>query len=126
MKAAAGMILPFPSALNSGSRRALEKELMTAVRASESPIIVDLSGRQTLNHGDIDTLLDCVGVVAGRDTQLMVVAGSPGMRALLEVTRIATLVPVFDSLQEAVGNPNNPAQNGVDGRTASSQQSWSA
>lgn len=124
MKRAAGMILPFPSALNSASRRALQKNLMAAVHACESPIIVDLSGRQTLSHADVDTLLSCVEQVAGRDTQLLL-AGSPAVRALLEVTRIATLVPVFESVEAAFGSPSNGRSEGED-ETASSEQPWSA
>lgn len=66
--------------------------------------MVDMSGCDTLNHDDVDCLLECLGEVAGRDTQVLVVAGSPANRVLLEVTRIGSLVPVFNSMQEAVAD----------------------
>ena len=65
-------------------------------------MIVDFSGCRPLNHEDIDLLLECVAQVAGRDTQVLFVAGSRANRVLLEVTRISSLVPVFNSVEEAL------------------------
>lgn len=98
-------ILPFPGASSSARRRALRKVLLSALRVSGSPVIVDLSGCRTLNHQDIDLLLECVAQVAGRDTQVRFVVGSPVNRVLLEVTRIGSLVPVFNSVKEALADP---------------------
>jgi STAS domain-containing protein len=96
-------ILTFPRATNSAGRRALRKRLRNALRTSELPIIVDFSGSQTLDHEDIDLLLDCVSQVAGRDTQLWLSAGSRAIEVLLDVIRISRLVPVFSSVDEALG-----------------------
>jgi hypothetical protein len=102
---AAWTILPFPCTSSSAGRRGLRKDLLSALRASGSPVIVDLSGCRTLNHEDIDLLLECVAQVAGRDTQVLFVAGSRVNRVLLEVTRISSLVPVFNSVKEALAYP---------------------
>jgi anti-anti-sigma regulatory factor len=104
-------ILSFPCAGDSASRRALRKDLLSALRVSQSPVIVDFSGCRTLDHEDIDLLLECVAQVAGRDTQVQFVAGSRVIRVLLEVTRISSLVPVFDSMDEALADPKVAAEN---------------
>ncbi len=104
------VIVPFPCASSSAGRRALRKDLLNALRVSGSPVIVDLSGFSTLNHEDIDLLLDCVAQVVGRDTQVLFVAGSRVNRVLLEVTRISSLVPVFNSVEEALAYPQIAAE----------------
>jgi hypothetical protein len=95
-------ILVFPRSTNSASRRALRKALLHALRASEAPVLVDLSGCHTLDHEDVDLLLDCVSQAVGRDTQLLLIAGSREIQVLLDVIRISSLVPVIRSLKEAL------------------------
>jgi anti-anti-sigma regulatory factor len=119
-------ILSVPCASSSAVRRALRKDLLNALRVSESPVILDLTGRRTLDHDDIDLLLECVAQAAGRDTQLFLVAGSHVIRVLLAITRISSLVPVFNSLEEALAYPRFAAQNIVDIRATQFPQSWSA
>ncbi len=112
-------ILPFPSASRPAGSRAQRKDLLSALGASGSPIIVDLSGSRTLNHEDIDLLLECVAQVAGRGTKVLFVAGSRVNRVLLEVTRISSLVPVFNSVKEALACPQVAGEDGVDDLLAS-------
>jgi anti-anti-sigma regulatory factor len=126
MKSTTGTILPFPSASNAGQRKLL-KDLRNSLCSSEAPVIVDLSGRRSLNHADIEVLLDCLAQAAGRDNTVILVAGSQIMRVLLEVTRISSLVLVFDSIEEALDNAQMPEQYRVeDIGAAQSQQLWSA
>lgn len=101
MKDVAWKVLNFPCDLKSEGRRALRRGLLSALRASGCAVIVDLSCRQSLDHNDIDLLLECAACVAGRDAKLIFVAGSPAVRALLEVSRIASVVPVCTSTEEA-------------------------
>jgi hypothetical protein len=103
MKNAAQTVLPFPCASSYGRRRALRKSLLRALRVSESPVLVNLSNCRTLNHEDIGLLLDCVGLAAGRNTPVVLVAGSGVIRVLLEVIRVSSLVQVFNSIEEALG-----------------------
>ena len=127
MKAVAPAVLRFPCASSAAARRAQRKDLIGALRLSTSPMIVDLSGCSSLNHEDIELLLECVAQVAGRDTQVLFVAGSRANRVLLEVTRISSLAPVFNSVEEALDVP--PATTGNeadDGRSSKSQELWSA
>lgn len=63
---------------------------------------MDLSGSRTLDHEDISLLLDCVSLVVGRDTQLLLIAGSTNIQVLLDVIRVSSLVPVFKTLTEAL------------------------
>jgi hypothetical protein len=127
MKAVARTVLPFPCAPGSAGYRSLRKDLLRALRLSRSPVIVDASGCCSLNHEDIDLLLSCAAQVAGRDTQLLLVAGSLANQVLLEVTRISSLVPVFTSLAEALAylqmTPENDAK---DQCVNESQRRWSA
>jgi anti-anti-sigma regulatory factor len=95
-------ILVFPRSTGAASRRALRRQLLHALRESESPVIVDLSGSQTLDHEDIDLLLDCASLVIGRDARLLLVAGSSHIQVLLDVIRLSSLVPVLKSLEEAL------------------------
>ncbi len=104
-------ILPFPCAASSARRRTLRNDLLAALRASTSPVIVDFSGCSSLNQEDIDLLLDCVAQAAGRDAQVLFVAGSPANRVLLEVTRISSVAPVFNSVVEALAYPQMSAEN---------------
>jgi hypothetical protein len=127
MTTAARTVLPFPCDPNSACRRSLRKELLRALRVSRSPVVVDLSRCCSLNHEDIDLLLDCVAQVAGRDTQVFFVAGSLANRVLLEVTRIASLVPVFNSTEEALADAQMTAENNaIAQRMNESQRRWSA
>jgi anti-anti-sigma regulatory factor len=101
--------LPFPSTVGASVRRELQKQLAQVLRASEFPVIIDLSDRHNLDHRDIETLLGCLAQAVGRDTQVIFVAGSPAIRILLEVTRIASLTPVFDSMEDALAYPKMAA-----------------
>jgi hypothetical protein len=61
---------------------------------------------------------------------LLFVAGARSNRVLLEVTRIASLVPVFNSVKEALAYPEILAENNTDDiqnvRANQSQTVWSA
>jgi hypothetical protein len=115
-------VLPFPCAATFAGRRALRKDLLNALRISGSPVVLDLSSCSTLNHEDIDLLLECIAQVAGRDTAILLVAGARANRVLLEVTRISSLVPVFNSVKEALAYPQNAAPNDVEDRRANQSQ----
>jgi len=115
MKDVAWKVISFPGDLESADlgseeRRALRKELLSALRVSGCAVIVDLSKRKSLDHLDIDLLLECAACVAGRDAKLIFVAGSPTVRALLEVSRIASVVPVCDTTEEAFTYPQIAAE----------------
>jgi hypothetical protein len=101
------IILSFPDPPIPAARRRLQRELINALTTSESPVILNLAGRRTLDHDDVDLLLDCVAQAAGRDTQIFIVAGSRALRVLLEVIRISALVPVFNSIEEALSDSAN-------------------
>jgi hypothetical protein len=117
-KTAPWMILPFPCTSNLADRRALRTDLSIALRVSGSPVIVDFSECRTLDHEDIDLLLECVAQAAGRDTKVLFVAGSRVNRVLLEVTRISSIVPVFNSVKEALAYPQIAAENDLEDRRA--------
>ena len=97
-------ILSFP-AVGLRSRRALQRNLLNALRTSESPVILDFTGHHTLDHEDIDLILECIAEATGRDTPLELVAGSRAVRIVLDVIRVSSLVQVFDSLEEATAVP---------------------
>jgi hypothetical protein len=132
MNAAEWRILPFPSASSSASRPAQRRDLLNALRVSESPVILDFSECRSLSFGDIDLLLKCLAQVAGRDTQLVFVAGSSATRVLLEVTRIPSLAPVFNSVDEVLAHPQRAAERDAEDRAenhqglSQSQTLWSA
>jgi anti-anti-sigma regulatory factor len=95
-------ILSFPGTSTSASRSELRGHFLNALRVSESPVVIDFSGCNTLNHDDIDLLIECAARVSGRDREVRFAAGSRVIRVLLEVTRISSIVPVFDSVEEAL------------------------
>ena len=109
----AQFVLTFPSGAGTAGRREFQKCLLQALLVSELPVIVDLSDCRTLDQQDIDSMLRCVAQAAGRDTPLIFVAGSGPIRVLLEVTRIASVVPVFDSMEEALVYPRTRLQSNV-------------
>ena len=74
-------------------------------------MIVDFSECRALNHEDIDLLLECMAAVAGRDTKMVFVAGSRENQVIFEVARISSLVPVFNSIAEAVADPKTAGAN---------------
>ena len=110
MKVDAPTVLPFAPASSLADRRARRKGLLQSLRFSRSSLILDCSGCSTLNHEDIGLLLECLAQVTGRDTEVLLVAGSPVNRVLLEVTRISSVVPVFNSVAEALA-PQALAEN---------------
>jgi anti-anti-sigma regulatory factor len=105
MKNVTWTAVQFPSDLGFKARRTLRKDLLTALRVSGSAVIVDLSGRQSLDHDDIDLLLECVAHVAGRDAKLVIVAGSRVLRVLLDVSRISSIVAICGSAEEVFAYP---------------------
>jgi anti-anti-sigma regulatory factor len=94
-------VLRFPGNLGSHARRGLRDQVLRELRISGSCLILDLSDRQTLSHDDIELLLECAAYVACRDAKLIFVAESPALRAILEVCRLSSVVPVCDSADEA-------------------------
>ncbi len=104
VKTDAVTVLPFPGGSSFANRHALRSDLEKALRISEAPVILDFSGCKTLDYEDIDLLLESVAQVAGRDKVVVFVTGSRVIRVLLEVTRIASLAPVFDSMTEAMAD----------------------
>ena len=102
-------VLQFPSSSNFRAQNALRRKLLHALRASQSPVIVDFTGHCTLDHEDIGLVLECVAQSTGRDTELVFVAGSRALRIVLDVVRISSLVRVFDSLTEALASLEMPA-----------------
>lgn len=94
----------------SAERRVLRKELLAALRPDGPAVILDLSARNGLDHDDIDMLLDSASEVIGRDVRFVLVAGSTSNRVLLDVSRIASVLPVFNSLAEALHEFNGIAQ----------------
>ncbi len=110
MKDHSPTVLLFPAASGS-SLRAERKELLGALRCSGSPVIIDFSNCSTLNHEDIGLLLEGLDQAAGRDTKMLLVAGTPANRVMLDVTRISTLAPVFSSVVEALAYADIPAGN---------------
>src|SRR5262245_32469667 len=98
-------VLPFPRGSALGERNALRKDLLNALRVSESPVVVDLTGRRTLDHDDVDLILECVAQAVGRDTELVFVAGSREIRMLLDIIRVSSLARVVNSLGEALESP---------------------
>lgn len=127
MKTADRTILPFPGSSGTAGLRGLRKTLLDALRVSGPPVIVDLSSCGTLNHEDIDLLLECVAQVTGRDIHVLFVAGSRVTRVLLDVTRISSLAPVFNSVKEALAYPQVAAEKDSEARRASQTQGlWSA
>lgn len=102
-------IVAFAQQSSFGGRRKLRQQLLHALRASESSVILDLTEQRTLDAQDIETLLDCVAQAAGQDTPLFLAAGSHAVRVILEVTQIASVVPVFDSLQDAISSVSDAA-----------------
>jgi hypothetical protein len=119
MKTGDWTILPFPCASSRSNRPALRKEWLGLLPGSEAPVIVDFSGCSSLNHEDVDLLLDCMARVTGRETQLLFVAGSTVNRVFLEVTRISSLVPVFNSVEEARASLQITAENNAADQSAS-------
>ncbi len=105
-------IVPFPCASGPVSRRILRKDLRNAVRASGGSVIVDFSQCRSLHHEDIDLLLECMAMVAGRDTKMVVVAGSRENRVIFDMPRSASLGPVFNSVEEARADPKAASGNG--------------
>ena len=119
-------ILAFGRQSNFNGRLKLRKQLLQALRASDSPVILDLTEQRTLDAQDIETLLDCVARATGQDTPLFLVAGSHAVRVILEVTQISSVVPVFDSLQEALSLPPISTYNNTIMQQPQFQQRWSA
>ena len=128
MKTKGWTVMPLPCASSTECCRNLRKDLLSALRVTRSSLVIlDLCDRCTLSQEDVDLLLECLAQVAGRDTQLLLVTGSRVNRVLLEVTRIASLAPVFNSLEEALAYPHVAAENETrDLQASQSQETWSA
>jgi len=117
MKTSEWNLVPFPCTSNIVSRRSRRKELLGALRASGGAVIVDFSDCHSLNHEDVDLMLECLASVAGRDTKMVFVAGSRENRVIFEVARISSLVPVFNSVPEAMADPRTADGNRAPNRS---------
>jgi hypothetical protein len=107
-------VFVLPQGCSPTRRRDIRKHVFGRLRSARA-VILDLSTRESLNHDDIDFLLDCAARAEGGDTRLSVVSGTRSNHVLLEVTRIASVLPIFSSVAEAaacpevVGNPKPAA-----------------
>lgn len=106
----AGTVLPFPYPATPANRRALRKQFLSALRASTTPVIVDMSACRIFDYADIDLLLECAAQARGRDTQVLLVAGTRVNRLVLDVARISLLVPVLNSVTEALAYSETGAE----------------
>ena len=97
------------------------------MRSSTTPVILDMSACRVFDYADIDLLLECAAQARGRDTRVLLVAGSRANRLVLDVARISLLVPVLNSVSEALAYSEIGAETNLESSSAQpSQESRSA
>lgn len=127
MKITQWKVLHFPPGSSAPNSHARRKQLRSSLALAGPDVIISFSGFSTLDHEDVEVLLDCLEQAARRNTQLRLVTDSDVIRVLLEVTRIASVVPVFDSIERARNNMPNVPESGFEfAKPSQSQQRSSA
>ena len=81
-----------------------ERALRTGIERGASALVVDLSDISYLNSAGLSALVAAYKVLSARDAALYVVAppGRPGVRRVLEITRLDALMNVRDTVEEAI------------------------
>ena len=98
------VVKDFPETNGSEQRKTFLNEIQDLVDQSYKPqLIVNLSPRTKLGPAAIDLLLDCVEHVERADGRVSVAAGSPEAEVILELTRLSSVVDMFSSVSEAMG-----------------------
>jgi len=65
-------------------------------------VVIDLTGCTFLDSSGVRALAQAVRTIAEGERRVDVVAGSPGVRRVLEITGVDRMVPVHRSLEDAL------------------------
>lgn len=71
-------------------------------------LVLDLSGLELLDSSGIGALVQVNRAVSGRDAQLEFVTDSPHLRKLFKISGLDTMIPIHETLQQALGDPDDP------------------
>jgi anti-anti-sigma regulatory factor len=99
------VVKDFPQSNVTAHRRIFLNEVQTLADQSYRPqLIVKLPSSTELGPAALDLLLDCVERVERVDGRVSVAAGSPEAEVILELTRLTSVVDMFASVSEAMGD----------------------
>ena len=101
MNAEAVQVLKVPAKRTLLQRRTLRRKLLQSLQSSHRQLFIDFSDRESLDADDLELVLECAEAAAGHDIEFTIISGSAPNRVVLEVARIASVVPVFQSFEEA-------------------------
>lgn len=81
-----------------------ERAVQEGIDRARSTLIIDLSGATYLDSAGLSALLSANKKLSTRDAKLYVIAprSCPGVRRVLEITRIDTIIPVYESLEDVL------------------------
>lgn len=99
------VVKDFPQTNMTAHRRTFLNEVQNLAQQSYRPqLIVNLPPSAKLGPAALDLLLDCVEQVERADGRVSVAAGSPEAEVILELTRLDSVVDMFPSVSEAMGD----------------------
>ncbi len=99
------IVKDFPRTDVTAHRRMFLNEVHNLANQSYRPqLIVNLPPSTKLGPAALDLLLDCVEHMERADGRVSVAGGSPEAEVILELTRLTSVVDLFSSVSEAMGN----------------------
>ena len=93
-----------------GGTEPFDAALSRAVRDRRRAIVLDLGGVSLVDAGGLGLVATVCRLGAMHNLQLSLARVPPRVRRLLTVTRLATVLPMFDTLEASLPEPSFSAQ----------------
>jgi anti-sigma B factor antagonist len=81
----------------------LQEQLQELVRESRRLVVLDLSDLDFIGPDGLDVLLTVRKALKVHKGQIRLVHPHPEIRRMLQVTRLTKILPIFDTVEQALG-----------------------
>lgn len=96
--------MQFPAQPSGRSGRAFRRDLRRNIMERLRPlVVVEIPADLNLDSDAVAVLVHCAQIAVAHDAELALVASEPRHRVLLALTRVSSVIRVFPSVIEALG-----------------------
>jgi anti-anti-sigma factor len=99
------VVVTLPAAFDMGNADGIYKEITAAFADGPQVVVADMSATTFCDTMGIRTLVLAHRQAAAIGTDLRLVVSSPGVLRIMEVLGVDAMLPIYDSMEEAVAGP---------------------